>query len=217
MRIIIIILCIIFILIAITNWYLRGENESHAFTIQTDLKKVKLSTLWIAVTNSTDVQNSTANLEWLYLKAFDGKIQILHLEFTGKNTQGRSRIYYVNVNPLGFVTIYSKSIENVQHTTHPMHIFSELDKFGLENIGSNYTLDIDFEQGDLGFDSAYGELYLLKDGELIPLEKVIFHVNTPICRILVCRETCEAWFVQNDLLKAEKVVLKNMSKELRVR
>ena len=213
MKRIIIVLCIIFILIASTNWYLQGKNESHAFTIQTELKRVKLSTLWIAVMNSIDMQNSTANLEWLHwlhLKASDGKIQILHLEFTGENAQGRSRIYHVNVNPSGFVTIYSQPIENIQHTIHPMRIFKELDKFGLENIGSNYTLDIDFEQGDLGFDSAYGELYLLKDGKLIPLEKVIFHVNTPICRILVCRETCEVWFVQNDLLKAEKVVLKNV-------
>jgi hypothetical protein len=187
---------------------LRSENKSYEFTIQTELKKVKLSTLWIAVTSSVDLQNSTANLEWLHLKASDGKIRSLHLEFTGKNSRGESRIYYMNVNPSRLVNIYSKSIGDVQYTTHPTHIFAKLDEFGLENIGSDYTLDISFEWGDLGFNSSHGDLYLLKDGKLIPLEKVTFHVSSPICRILVCKDTCEVWFTQDDLLKAEEVVLK---------
>ncbi|WP_456468628.1 hypothetical protein [Archaeoglobus sp.] len=206
--IVVLCICIALFLVVIASWYLGSENKSYEFTIQTELKKVKLSTLWIAVTKSVDLQNSTANLEWLYLKASDGKIRSLHLEFTGKNSQGESRIYYMNVNPSGLVNIYSKSIGDIQCTTHPMHIFARLDEFGLENIGSDYTLDTSFEWGDLGFNSSYGNLYLLKDGKLIPLEKVTFHVNSPICRILVCKDTCEVWFTQDDLLKAEEVVLK---------
>jgi len=201
-------LCIL-LLVTITSLYLQSGNESHTFTIQTEIEKVRLSILWKAVTNGTDLQNSTANLQWLHLKVSDGKIRSLHFEFTGKNSQGESRIYYVDVNSLGIVKIHSKPIVDSQHTIHPAYVFSELDKFGLKNISSNYTLDISFEWGDLGFDSSYGDLYMLKDGKLIPLKRVVFHVNTPICRILVCKNVCEVWFIQDDLLKAEEVVFKS--------
>ncbi|HIP25022.1 MAG TPA: hypothetical protein EYG81_00940, partial [Archaeoglobus profundus] len=61
--------------------YLRSDNENHAFTIQTEFEKVKLCMLWKAIMNDIDVQNSTANLQWLHLKVSDNKIQSLHLEF----------------------------------------------------------------------------------------------------------------------------------------
>ncbi|WP_148212082.1 hypothetical protein [Ferroglobus placidus] len=133
----------------------------------------------------------------------------MHLEFTSKNSQGESRIYYVDVNTLGIVKTYSKPIRDSQHTMHPAYIFNELDEYGLKNVGSDYTLDISFEWGDLEFDSSYGDVYLLKDGGLIPLEKVIFHTNLPISRILVCKSTCEVWLTQNDLSKAEEVAFKS--------
>jgi len=164
--------------------------------------------LWKAIMNDIDIQNSTANLQWSHLKVSDNKIQSLHLEFTGKNSKGESRIYYVDINSLGIVKIYSKPIRDFQHTIHPAYIFNELDEFGLKNVGSDYTLDISFEWGDLGFNSSYGDLYILKDGKLTPLEKVVFHVNTPICKIVVCKNVCEVWFIQDDLLKAEEVVFK---------
>ena len=200
-------LCILF-LATTTSLYLQSGNKSHTFTIQTEIEKVRLSILWKAVTNGTDLQNLTANLQWLHLKVSNDKIQFLHFEFTGKSSQGESRIYYVDVNSLGIVKIYSKPIRDFQHTVHPACIFNELDELGLKNVGSDYTLDISFERGDLGFNSSYGDLYMLKDGKLIPLERVVFHVNTPICRILVCKNVCEVWFIQDDLLKSEEVVFK---------
>jgi len=191
---------------------LRGGDERHTFTTQTEIEKVRLSILWKAVTDDIDVQNSTVNLQWLHLKVFDDRIKSLHFEFTGKNSQGESRIYYVDINSLGVVKIHSKPIRDFQHTIHPAYIFNELDEFGLKNIGSDYTLDISFEWGDLGFNSSYGNLYLLKEGKLISLEKVVFHTNIPICRIDVCRNNaCETWFVQSDLLRAEKVVFKEIT------
>jgi hypothetical protein len=198
----------VLLLVAITGLYLRAGNESYTFKIQTEIENVKLSVLWKAVINDINVQNLTANLQWLHLKVSDGKIQSLHFEFAGKNSQGESRIYYVDINSIGLVKIYSKPIRDFQHMIHPAHIFNELDEFGLKNIGSDYTLDISFEWGDLGFNSSYGDLYLLKDGELIPLEKITFHVNTPICRILVCRDSCDVWFIQDDLSKAKEVVFR---------
>ncbi|WP_456329427.1 hypothetical protein [Archaeoglobus sp.] len=207
-EIVVLSICTLLLLTVIASWHLGSENESYEFTIQTELNKVKLSTLWNAVAKSVDLQNSTANLEWLRLKASDGKIRSLHLEFKGVNSQGKGRIYYVNVNPSGNVDVYSRSIDDVQFTRHPMHIFAELDEFGLEKIGSDYTLDVDFEWGDLGFNSSYVDLNLLKDGKLIPLEKVTFHTNSPVFTILVCKDTCETWFTQEDLSKAEEVVFK---------
>ena len=62
---------------------------------------------------------------------------------------------------LGVVKIYYKLIRELQHTIHPAYIFNELDEFGLKNVGSDYTLDISFEWGDLGFNSSYGDLYML--------------------------------------------------------
>ncbi len=207
MKKIVALLCALFLVI-IAGIYLQSGNDSYAFTIQTEIEKVSLSILWNAVMDNINVQNSTANLQWLHLRVSDDKVQSLHFEFTGENSQGESRIYYVDVNSLGIVKIYSKAIIGSQHTVHPAYIFSELDKFGLKNIASNYTVDISFEWGDLGFDSSYGDVYLLKDGELIPLEKATFHTNLPIGRIVVCKSTCEVWLTQNDLSKAEEVVFK---------
>ena len=204
-RIVVLCICTALSLTVIASWYLGSENESYEFTIQTELEEIKLSTLWIAVTKSIDLQNSTANLGWLHLEASDGKIQSLHLEFTGKNSQGKNRIYFVNINSLGKIDIYSKPIGDIRFTKHPMRVFVELDKFGLERIGSDYTLDIDFEWGDFGFNSYYSDLYLLKGSKLIPLEMVIFHTNSPICTILVCKDSCEIWITQDDLSKAEEV------------
>ncbi len=209
MKKIVAVLCVVLFLITIVGLYLRSETKN--CTIQTELEKVELSMVWQAAVSSVDLQNQTANLEWLHLKVSDRKIQSLHLEFTGKNSQGKSRMYYVDVNSLGRVKIHSKSVRELQPTTHPMNVLRELDKFGLENVGADYTLDISFEWGDLGFNSSYGNLYLLKEGKLIPLEKVVFHTNIPICRIDVCKGACETWFVQNDLLRAEKVVFKEIT------
>jgi len=205
---VIVVLCICATLFLIVIKSLESEDEGYKFKIQTELREVKLSALWIAVTNSVDLQNSTANLEWLRLKASNGKIQSLLLIFAGKNSQGKNMIYYVNINPSGDVDIYSKPTGDIQFTTHPMRVFVELDELGLDRIGLDYSLDLSFEWGDLGFNSSYGNIYLLEDGRLRPLESVTFHTNSPICRILVCKDTCEVWFIQEDLSKAEEVKFK---------
>ncbi len=194
---------IILFLAILTGWHIKSEN---GIKIQTKINNIKLSSLWAKITDYANLQNSTANLEWLHLRVSDGKLQSLHLEFTGEDRQGRSRIYYVDINSLGLINIYSRSIRVVQHTTHPDYIFAELDKLGLEKIGHNFILDADFEWGDLIFNSTCGGLYLLDGGKLVPIKQVTFHTNTPVCRILVCRNSsCEVWFTQEDLLKADDV------------
>ncbi|WP_202319745.1 hypothetical protein [Archaeoglobus neptunius] len=179
---------------------LLQSSSQNAITVQT--REVVLSELWEKI--ATDMLNSTANLIWLHLRVSEEKVQSLHLEFTALNSKGENRIYYVDVNPSGAVKINSKAIERVQRTIHPLEVFRELDRYGLKNIGSEYTLDVDFEWGDLEYSE---NLYLLTNGKLTPLKKVEFHTQSPICHIVVCRSGCEVWLLKRDLLRAERKVI----------
>ncbi len=176
------------------------SSSQNAITVQTQLEEIALSELWGKVANYTDMINSTANLIWLHLRVSGEKVQSLHIEFAALNSKGENRVYYVDVNPSGAVKINSRSINEVQHTIHPLEVFRELDRYGLKNIGSEYTIDVDFEWGDLVYS---GNLYLLTNGKLTPLKEVEFHTRSPICNIVVCRGTCEVWLLKQDLSEAE--------------
>ncbi len=180
--------------ILLVVWYSSSQN---AITVQT--QEIVLSELWEKIANYTDMLNSTANLIWLHLRVSGKKVQSLHIEFTALNSNGENRVYYVDVNSLGVVKINSKAINRVQHTLHPLEVFKELDRYGLKNIGPEYTIDVDFEWGDL----EYTGPYLLTDGKLTPLEKVEFHTQTPVCTIVVCKDSCEVWLLKRDLARAE--------------
>lgn len=181
----------------------RPEEE---LRVNTDLENAKLSDFWSAVVKAANVQNETANLEWLRLKVEDGKIHLLHLEFNGNGVDGRKRVYFVDVDSTGRVRINSGTVEQSISTRHPTKVFRELDALGLYSIGSSYTLSVDFEWGDIGFDSTVTPLYLLENGELKPLRGVVFHTDWPVCEIAVCKNGCEVWFIREDLSRASEVV-----------
>ncbi len=134
----------------------------------------------------------------MHLVVSGGEVQLLHIEFTALNHNGESRVYFVDIRPPK-VEVRAWSIDKVQHTLHPLEVFKELDRYGLKNIGPEYTIDVDFEWGDL----EYTGPYLLTDGKLTPLEKVEFHTQTPVCNIVVCKDSCEVWLLKRDLARAE--------------
>jgi hypothetical protein len=181
----------------------RPEGE---LKVSTDLESAKLSDIWSVIVKAANVQNETANLEWFRLKVEDGKMHLLHLEFNGNGVDGRKRVYFVDVDSSGRVRINSGTVEQAISTRHPAKVFRELDSLGLYSIGSSYTLSVDFEWGDMGFDSTVTPLYLLEYGELKPLREVVFHTDRPVCEIEVCKNGCEVWFLREDLRRASEVV-----------
>jgi len=152
------------------------------------LDELSLTEMWNAVADVTDVQESMAELGSFNLRADeDGGIDSLYFDFRGRNKEGRPYIYFAEMGGEGKIDIRENESKNsVSLSAHPMTVFAEIDKVGLDSLEpgeAGFAMEISFQEGDVGYSYDYSDIYHLEDGALRQLEEIIFHSETPWCTI----------------------------------
>ncbi len=136
-----------------------------------------LSSLWKSVLENTKVENMSAVLRWFRIDIDrNGDIEHIILEFSGIEN-GKPKWYHVEVNARGKVRWYSVDIEDTGGGMNPLTLFKELEKLNFRKIppGDNgISVDVEAISGSIGYEDKYVDIYLLKNGSLIPLKKIIF-------------------------------------------
>lgn len=194
--------------------------------------ELSLVDLWNRLSEATGVQKDSEELESLHLHVdADGVLDTLSLRFYGTNNKGRSTIYIAEMNAKGLIDWHSYETEPVLMTRHPMKVFFEIDRLGLSSLQlgeDGLSLYVDFQSGDVGYDYMHVDIYQLDEGNLRPLNKIIFHSATPWCTISIFElnpsdievglmtssyltppdsglpkeRTSQVWFLSEDLNKA---------------
>ncbi|MBT8507559.1 hypothetical protein AZH53_03880 [Methanomicrobiaceae archaeon CYW5] len=189
----ILVICVSFLVGAGSMFVLMHDDDSDDLFLPPDIYGLPLSKLWSIVTDQTGVDNSTAILSLLRIRAAqDGSVESLILEFHGDDG-GIYRWYHVEVNPTGAITWYSSKISSIQPAgTHPLSLLTEIEQIPCrELIGeeAGLVIEVDPQWGDLSYDAGYGNLFALDTGVLTPLKRVVFHTDEPYYDIVLCNYT----------------------------
>lgn len=219
-RVVILALCVSFLLGGLSSYVVMTSAEPAEFSLPPNIYGLPLSKVWADVEYLTGVENSTAVLDQLrFVTAEDGSITLFVLNFYGENG-GRDNIYQVEIGRRGVLTWSSSEISEVPAGTHPLDLLAEIEQIPFRELtggGVELAVNVDSQSGDLLYDADRGDLYLLHDGELTPLNRVVFHSDEPWYDIDVCsreggsvtvpdQETaCLVFFTRRDIGSAETV------------
>jgi hypothetical protein len=196
--------------------------------ITNKLDELSLTAAFNEVVEKTNVYEDTVGFRKLRLHTDkSGLIDSLSFSFYAVSKTSKETLpvlFDVQMNSKG--ELEWDSLENdSSYNTYPglqngSRILEEIDKLGLSSIvpGDNgLVVQIDLQQGDMGYSRPQSELYCLQDGKLIPLDKVVFHSNDYWTTISVFEnlagktgetfqtgdgETSQIWFLAEDLNKA---------------
>ncbi len=207
-----------------------NADKSTTVDIPRQLDQFSMADMWTKVAQATDLQKETAGLGSLHLTIDKiGVIKSLYFDFNGRNKNGRTCLYFASLNYKNKIDILKYETGSVQLSKNPQSVFSEIDKVGLASIkrgDEGLTVHIDFQWGDIGFNHDYLDAFQLQDGNLLPLEELIFHTGDPICVINIYinyiseetaaiavsagpvppgERTFQIWFLSEDINKADIV------------
>ncbi len=220
-------LCLVIVLTII---FLPGCAREK-ITIPQNLDELSLSSMWKNTAEATGVQEGSEELESLYLHADkEGNVNSLSFVFHGSDSKGRTKAYFVSRYTNGETNWHSYDSQSVTVTRHPAEIFSEIDKLGLSSLEpgeDGLLVQVDFTFGDVGYNYDYLDIYQLEDGNLRPLEEIIFHSQYPWATVSVYKlfssgqdgqsysttagpvphgeRTSQVWILGEDVNKAEIV------------
>ncbi len=179
------IICVAFILVVTVLSGCTKEKVS----IPRELDQLSLVGMWETVSETIDVQKGGEELESLRLHANgDRQVDSLSFIFHGFNQKGRPEVYFVSMNSRGEMDWYSYESDSVNPTLHPLKVFGEIDKLGLASLepgDTGLSINVGFQSGDVGYRNQYGNIYHLEDGNLQPLDEIVFHSRYPWCTISV--------------------------------
>lgn len=210
--------CIAFFAGALFTCVLVHNPEPPAPTLRQNIYGLPLSEMWAIVQDRTGVENSTAVLgDFRLVIDGDGAVEQLSFEFYGDDT-GLPHWYRVAASSTGRVTWNSLEVDRVPPGEHPLTLFTEIERIPYRELaGENGILivGVSSQSGGLGYDASYGDLYALRQGEIIPLKHVGFNTTEPWYTIdvshgvkdgsgLVGTYYCTI-FTLRDLVKAERV------------
>jgi len=194
------------------------SESSDAVRVGANVKEASLAEVWESVEKETGIQDSTANLaEFVLWLSEDGAVDLLHYMFYAKDADGGPGMYFVNSEHDGDVTYYCYPADyaGVLTGTDPLAVFEEMDRVPLATMLSGEAsahVGMDFMSGAVKYGGSTSiNLYHLKDGELVPLEEVMFRTNVPWGVLRVSRwwpgtpASTEYWFLTSELGKAESV------------
>lgn len=192
------------------------SDSSDAIHVDASIKEASLAEVWGTVVEKARIRDKTANLSELTFEVTeDETVHLLHYIFYAKDADGRAGIYFVNSEYDGDVTYYCYPSDGTEPMTgtHPLGVFEELDKVPVTTLLSGEAsalVSMDFEWGAVRYNSSVSliKLYHLKDGELVPLEDVMFRTSVPWGVIHVFKgaaASTELWFLTSELGKAESV------------
>jgi len=173
-------LCLMVIIAAVLMSGCSGTKIITTGELPQSLDELSLTGMWSAVAEAAGIQEPTAELETLYLRADEnGSLDSLYCHFLGFAEMGQEG--KIDIREL-------ESKNSVSLSAHPMAAFTEIDKLGLASLEcgeAGLFMQIDFQGGDVGYRHAYTDIYHLKDGELLPLKQVIFHTDVFFCTISI--------------------------------
>jgi hypothetical protein len=225
-----VVLCFTILLVAVFLPGCDSADKSTTGEIPRQLEKFSMADIWIEVARATDLQPESAALGSLHLTIIeDGVINSLYFDFRGWNKNSRPCLYFASLNYKNKLDILKYEADSVLPSQNPLAVFGEIDKLGLASVergDKGLIMHIDFQWGDIGFNHNYLDAYQLQDGNLLPLEELIFHTADPICMIHVYKNyvnedatpiavsaslvlpgerTSQLWFLSDDIINAESV------------
>jgi hypothetical protein len=169
--------------------------------INPSITELSLLELWDIIVESTDIQESSAQMDMFDLRCDDeGKMDYLYYTFGGRNNEGRPCIYFAQFDHENRIDILTYEVDYFAIKRHPVKVFEEIDKFGLDSIkpgDEGMTVHISFMSGDVGYGNDYLNIFHLENGRLTPLDEIIFHSRVSWCTISVYH------LVPNDIVVAE--------------
>jgi hypothetical protein len=192
---------------------LSSNQQQNDVYLPPNVYGLPLSSLWEIVLENTKVENKSVILNWLHIDINgNGDIEHIILEFSGVIDQ-RCKMYHIEVNARGKVRWYSADIDNASGGMHPLTLFKELEKLNFREIPSGddgISIDVSATSGSVGYeDNKCVDIYLLKNGSLIPLKKVIFESSIPWYPIEICKR--EVLRSEGSKAEVEKTVTINVN------
>jgi hypothetical protein len=205
--------------------------------IPNKLNELSLTAAFNEVVEKTNVYEDAVEFKTLRLHTNgSGVIDSFSFSFYAISKTGKETVpvlFAVQMNENGELEWESYGLNNNDSYYHnptlslkDLKVLTEIDKLGLSSIapGDNGSVvQIDLQQGDIGYSRPQSGLYCLQDGKLTPLDKVVFHSNDYWITISVFEnlagkagetfqtgdgETSQIWFLAEDLNKAEIVEYK---------
>jgi hypothetical protein len=184
--------------------------------------------VWKNYVELTGVNNSTAILDQIFIKTADDEtIESFKLSFYGQNgtqTQWYRIESIYGENPTRTVL----NTNEIPNGVHPLVIMEEIKQIPYNQLAcedAGMDIYVNSQSGDLGYDSVYGELFLIREGKLTPLKKIVFHTEEPFYEIYICCNVkssivhyqpvnnegniCCSIFTENDIEKAEILEYEN--------
>lgn len=177
--------------------------------------------VWKNTLYLTGVDNSTAILDNMFIKcADDGAVELLKLYFYGQN-QNQTQWYEIKSSNSENLTFSARNTDKIPDGVHPIILMEEIKKIPYDQLAckdKEITVDVYSESGDLEYDSAYVKVFLINEGKLTPLKRVVFHTKEPLYIISICcradsnisgnrsdavkNNICNFIFTENDFEKA---------------
>ncbi len=180
-------LCLILIITAALMPGCSGNNIATTGELPQRLDELYLTEMWTVVSEAADIQEPTAQFGDFRLRAdANGGIDLLSFNFLGRNKEGVPCIYFADMGQKGRIDIREYEGEPESISAHPMIVFAEIDKLGLDSLEpgeAGLAMEICFQGGDVGYSYDYSDIYHLEDGSLRQLEEIVFHSETPWCTI----------------------------------
>jgi hypothetical protein len=189
-------------------------------TIPTNLREFSFTDMWNKLVNATGVNEESTHLfDFTLHIGKNGSLDALYFSFHGSDTTGRNKLYNVDIDTTGGIRTeaYSAGLPDMnQQTVSPSYFFDALDKANLSEMfdanTTTYILARSYS-GDIGYGNGLPGLYLLDEGRLTPLKKIIFHSSIPWLPIEIYNMTDtvvgasigETWFLPRDMGMATDV------------
>ncbi|AKB23653.1 hypothetical protein MSMTP_0184 [Methanosarcina sp. MTP4] len=145
--------------------------------------ELPLSELWDLTVNETGVENETAAFSNLKVSIGPQRSpEHILLEFWGER-RGRWNFFHVEVNSRGAVSWYSsESTDSSQEAPHPLELLGEVEQVRLRELTfgeEGLYIEVD-KVWRASYDGRLNnDVFVLKDGSLLPLELVRFSSAKP--------------------------------------
>ncbi|WP_440953834.1 hypothetical protein ACSAZK_08985 [Methanosarcina sp. Mfa9] len=159
------------------------ENTLETVALTPEPYELPLSELWALTVNETGVENETAVFSNLRVRiGSEGVPEHILLEFWGER-RDRWNFFHVDVNSEGAVSWYSsESTDSFQEAPHPLELLGEFEEIRLREL--TFGKEGLYIEVDKGLRAIYdgrlnNDIFVLKNGSLLPLELVRFPSPKP--------------------------------------
>lgn len=168
------------------------SGTTAAGKVKPEMAGLSLDDIWTKVAAAADLQAQSAELGTFNLQSTaNGSIQSLYFDFTGYDRKGHPRVYLVDMDHTGKLTVRSSPTDMVIPQQHPSVVFEAIDALGVGSLQpgpGGLTLHIDFLSGGVRYSHNSMDLYELAGGKLRTIKDIAFQTAQPWCTISVFRQ-----------------------------